>query len=417
MSQTILEKLLNGAEVEWKTLGEVCKFKNGFAFKSSLFKEVGDPIVRITNIDGKIVNTDDVKYFHMKDYIEDLTSYTVNKGDIIIAMSGATTGKIGLYNYEYTSYLNQRVGKFIPKQKILNNKYLYHYLQLKINDIFAIAGGGAQPNLSSNKLMEKFKIPIPPLSVQKEIVRILDAFTAHTAELTAELNERKKQYNYYLNKLLTFSDDEVEWKTLKDISDVQRGASPRPIAKYISDVCSGIPWIKIGDAPLNSKYINRTRQRITPEGATKSRILKKGDLILSNSMSYGRPYILELDGAIHDGWASINKISNKVLVDFLYYYLNSDDVRNYWENRINSGSVSNLNSVIINSLPIPIPSLSVQKEIVRILDSFSTLTTSISEGLPREIELRNKQYEYYRDQLLNFPKPGNDAIKHNSTNR
>ena len=90
MSQSIIEKLLKGAEVEWKPLGEVCKFKNGFAFKSSLFKEVGDPIVRITNIDGKIVNTDDVKYFQMKDYSEDLTSYTVNKGDIIIAMSGAT---------------------------------------------------------------------------------------------------------------------------------------------------------------------------------------------------------------------------------------------------------------------------------------------------------------------------------------
>ena len=195
-------------EVEWKTLGEVCKFKNGFAFKSSLFKEVGDPIVRITNIDGKIVNTDDVKYFQMKDYKEDLTSYTVNKGDIIIAMSGATTGKIGLYNYEYTSYLNQRVGKFIPKQKILNNKYLYYYLQLKINDIFAIAGGGAQPNLSSNKLMEKFKIPIPPLSVQKEIVRILDSFwtltTSISEGLPREIELRNKQYEYYRDQLLNF---------------------------------------------------------------------------------------------------------------------------------------------------------------------------------------------------------------------
>ena len=195
-------------EVEWKPLGEVCEFKNGFAFKSRLFKEEGNPIVRITNIDGNFVNTDDVKYFQMKDYKEDLTSYTVNKGDIIIAMSGATTGKIGLYNYEYTSYLNQRVGKFIPKQKILNNKYLYHFLLLKINDIFLFAGGGAQPNLSSKKLMEKFKIPIPPLSVQKEIVRILDSFwtltTSISEGLPREIELRNKQYEYYRDQLLNF---------------------------------------------------------------------------------------------------------------------------------------------------------------------------------------------------------------------
>ncbi|MBI0026807.1 restriction endonuclease subunit S [Bartonella sp. M0187] len=420
MSQTILEKLLNGAEVEWKTLGEVCKFKNGFAFKSSLFKEVGDPIVRITNIDGKIVNTDDVKYFQMKDYLEDLTSYTVNKGDIIIAMSGATTGKIGLYNYEYTSYLNQRVGKFIPKQKILNNKYLYHYLQLKINDIFAIAGGGAQPNLSSNKLMEKFKIPIPPLSVQKEIVRILDAFTTHaaelTAELTAELNERKKQYNYYRDKLLTFSDDEVEWKTVEEIFTLKNGYTP---SKSVKEYWTGgtVPWFRMEDLRAGGRILTESAQKVHINGV-KGKLFPKDSIIMSTSATVGEHALILTDFLCNQRFTNFSvRERYKAFLDikYVYYYFFVID-KKAQENT----SISSFPSVQMDALKkwlFPIPPISVQKEIVRKLDSFSTFTTSISEGLPREIELRNKQYEYYRDQLLNFPKPENDAIKHNSTNR
>ena len=203
-NRTFLEKLLDGTEVEWKPLGDVCNFQNGFAFKSSLFKDNGAPIVRITNIDGKEVNLSDVKYFLLDDYNTDMTPYKVHKGDILIAMSGATTGKIGFYNYEHPSYLNQRVGKFLPNTNILNNRYLYHYLLSKVEDIYIISGGGAQPNLSSNRLMSEVLIPIPPLSVQTEIVKILDALTA----LTSELILRQKQYEYYREKLLSHNDSE-----------------------------------------------------------------------------------------------------------------------------------------------------------------------------------------------------------------
>ena len=129
-------------------------------------------------------------------------------------------------------------------------------------------------------------------------------------------------------------------------------------------------------------------------------------------MSFGRPYILEIDGAIHDGWASISEFKHKLNSDFLYHYLSSNYVQNYWLSKINSGSVSNLNADIIKTLPIPIPypnqpekSLAEQARIAAILDKFDALTNSITEGLPREIELRQKQYAYYRDLLLNFPKP------------
>ena len=201
-------KTLIFSDLQWKTLGEVADFQNGFAFKSRLFRDNGEVIVRITNIDGKGVDLSDVKYFSISDYNTNMSPYKINKGDILIAMSGATTGKIGFYNYEYTSYLNQRVGKFIPKANILNNRYLYHYLLSKVEEIYIIAGGGAQPNLSSNKLMEKIQIPIPPIEEQERIAGILDKFdtlvNSISEGLPREIELRRKQYEYYREKLLSF---------------------------------------------------------------------------------------------------------------------------------------------------------------------------------------------------------------------
>lgn len=207
----------------------------------------------------------------------------------------------------------------------------------------------------------------------------------------------------FLEKLL--DGVEVEWKPFGEIAKIQRGASPRPISKFITDDNNGVPWIKIGDTEPGSKYVHKTEQKITAEGAKKSRVLKKGDFIISNSMSFGRPYILDIAGAIHDGWASISEFNEILNADFLYHYLVSGEVQNYWHSKINSGSVSNLNADIIKTLSIPIPcpnnpekSLAIQAEIVRILDAFTELTTKLTT----ELNLRKKQYNYYREKLLTF---------------
>ena len=286
-------------------------------------------------------------------------------------------------------------------------KFFYYYLIILELEKLNLAGG--VPSLTQSTL-NKLSIPIPPLRVQARIVEILDKFTQLEKELEAELEARKKQYAYYRDQLLNFSqypplNVNIEWKTLGEVCLVQRGASPRPIAHYLTSSSDGIPWIKIGDTKVGSKYIESTQERITIEGAQRSRQLSAGDFILSNSMSYGRPYILKIDGAIHDGWASLSEISSSILSDYLFYFLSSSKVQMYWEGKINSGSVSNLNADIIKALPIPIPPLSEQRRIVDILDRFDTLTNSISEGLPKEIALRRKQYAYYRDALLSFPRP------------
>lgn len=193
--------------------------------------------------------------------------------------------------------------------------------------------------------------------------------------------------------------DGVGYVKLGDVVSISRGASPRPIQNYLTDEEDGIPWIKIGDVSTNSKYITSTDERITREGAKKSRFLKKGTFILSNSMSFGRPYILGIDGCIHDGWISICDFEASLNSDFLYYLLRSSDVQGYWISKANSGgAVANLNSDIVRSTPIPLPPLPVQEAIVNILDRFAVYAAE----LQAELQARQQQYNYYCDTLLSF---------------
>ena len=180
---------------------------------------------------------------------------------------------------------------------------------------------------------------------------------------------------------------------------IARGASPRPIKNFITSDEDGVNWIKIGDVSPNDKYITKTNEKITKEGASKSRLLHSGDFVLSNSMSFGRPYILKIDGCIHDGWIFMSGYKNSVIAGYLYEVLNSDFVQKYWRTKANNGgAMTNLNSDIVRATSIPIPSLEEQNRIVGILDTF---TDSI-ENLKQQIAQRRKQYEFYRDQLFDL---------------
>ena len=193
--------------------------------------------------------------------------------------------------------------------------------------------------------------------------------------------------------------DGVEYKTLGEIAKIIRGASPRPIKNFITNDPDGVNWIKIGDVLPNSKYITVTQERITAAGAKKSRYVKAGDFILSNSMSFGRPYILKIDGCIHDGWLSISGFESDAISDYLYYVLTSSVIQSEMAQRASfGGAVQNLNADIVRAISIPVPPLPVQSEIVRILDNFTDLTAELTA----ELTARKKQYEFYRDKLLNF---------------
>lgn len=201
----------------------------------------------------------------------------------------------------------------------------------------------------------------------------------------------------------TLDKGDTKWMTLGEISTIVRGASPRPIKNFVTEDEEGINWIKIGDVAPESKYITATKEKITKEGAKKSRFVKKGDFILSNSMSFGRPYILKIDGCIHDGWLSISGFEKYVTPDYLYHVLTSSFIQKEMAQKAGfGGAVQNLNADIVRSISIPIPSLSEQERIVEMLDGFDVLCNDATNGLVAEVEARRKQYEYYRDKLLTF---------------
>ena len=186
------------------------------------------------------------------------------------------------------------------------------------------------------------------------------------------------------------------------VAKICRGASPRPINQFITKE-NGVNWIKIGDVETGAKYITETKEKITFEGAEKSRKVTIGDFILSNSMSFGRPYILKIDGCIHDGWLSISEFNDYFIPDYLYHLLNSTIIQKEMKQRASfGGAVQNLNADIVRSLVLTIPPLQEQQRIVDILDKFDAYCNDLTQGLPAEIELRQRQYEYYRDKLLTF---------------
>ena len=164
-------------------------------------------------------------------------------------------------------------------------------------------------------------------------------------------------------------------KTLGDICEIERGGSPRPIDKFITTDPNGINWIKIGDATASGKYIYKTGQKIKPEGVKRSRMVYKGDFILSNSMSFGRPYIMRTTGCIHDGWLVLHQ--PKVDPDYLYHILGSDLVFNQFDRLAAGSTVRNLNIGLAKSVVIPYPPLPEQRRIVGILDeAFAGIATA-----------------------------------------
>jgi type I restriction enzyme S subunit len=325
-------------------------------------------------------------------------------GDILICAgsgSKAHIGKVAFINED----MPQTFGGFMAvlrTNEAVESRFLFHLL---VGDTFSGYLKSALSTTTINNLntgvMRGFRIPVPPLEVQREIVRILDPFTQLEAELEAELEARRRQYEHYAGALLS-SDHRVPRARFGDVARIVRGASPRPIQNFITDSPDGVPWIKIGDVPACGKYITRTGQRVTLEGAAKSRRVQPGDFVLSNSMSFGRPYISKIDGYIHDGWLAISGFEESFISDYLYYLLRSSPMQEEFARRAGAGTVKNLNAEIVRSVEVPVPTKDAQARVVELLDKFDALVNDLSVGLPAELAARRKQYEYYRDRLLTF---------------
>ena len=372
--------LLNGAKVEWKPLGEVCELKRGRVIsKEYLNENVGEYPV----YSSQTVNNGEIGKIKTFDFEQEAVTWTTD---------GANAGTV-FYREGCFSITNVCGLITIKNIQILTYKYLYYWLSIEAKK--HVYSGMGNPKLMS-KQMEKIPIPVPPLSVQQEIVRILDKFTQLEAELEAELDCRKRQYKYYRDMLLTSDENQVEWKTLGEVGKVRMC---KRILKHQTSHIGEIPFYKIGTfGKQPDAFISK---EIFTEYKEKYNYPKKGEILISASGTIGRTVVFDGEDAYFQD-SNIVWIENderEVLNKFLFYYYK---VVNW--NISEGGTIKRLYNDNLSKIKIPIPPIEEQERIAGILDKFDTLVNSISEGLPREIELRRKQYEYYREKLLSFPK-------------
>lgn len=394
--QELINKLCpNG--VEFKKLKELAEIGTGSSDKKD------------ANMNGKY------PFFVRSKNIEKHNAFEFDEEAIIIPGEG---GIGDIFHYIKGKYaLHQRVYRIHFTCDSINVKFAYYYLFAHFKSFIKKKAVSATVTSIRKPMIEDFFLPIPPIEVQEEIVRILDSFSDYAAELQAELQARKQQYEYYRNLLLTFNpsaygcgtDDEqkdgvttwgghnykIEWKKMGEIGNI---CMCKRILKHQTNTKSGIPFYKIGTfGKVADSYIS---EDLFMEYKKKYSFPQKGEILISASGTIGRAVIYDGEDAYFQDsnivW--INNDESMVLNKYLYYFYQIVD----WN--VEGGTIKRLYNTNLSNTPIPIPPLELQEKIVAILDRFETLVNDLTNGLPAEIAAVKDQYEYYRNKLLTFKK-------------
>ena len=390
-----IERLLDGAEVEWKPLGDVADIYGGLTGKSKSDFEHGNALfVSYKNIYNNYeVNSQELSKVKVS---ETEQQHKIEYGDILFTGSSETAEEVA-YSSAVTTHFNEAVYlnsfsfgvRFHKDIELIPefSKHLFRGSYMR-KQLAKTASGVTRFNVSKTRF-KKILIPIPPLSVQRKLVEILDKFTELEAELEAELDCRKRQYEYYRNKLLAFDMlntppeklNNLTVKTLEEVAEIKRGR--RLVRKELSE---------------KGRYAV-FQNSMTPLG-----------FYDKSNVGGDTTFIISAGAAGEVGYSSVNFWA----ADDIYYFIPITTICSKYlyhflltkqptiKGQVRRASVPRLAKNAFAKIKIPIPPLSEQQRIVSILDKFDTLTSSISEGLPKEIELRRKQYEYYREQLLSF---------------
>lgn len=421
---------------EWVRLGEVIEIIGGVSYKKGdvLVDNFGMRVLRGGNIqNNSLILYDDDVYIN-KDSIA--KEKIIREGDIIIVASTGSKTVIGKPAFIEKDYENIAIGAFlriIRPINILNSKYIskIFFSGIYRNYIRNISKGTNINNVK-NEYLNNFIIPLPPLAEQKRIVEKVDQLFTLIDELDSNKEDLLEVINLTRNQVLQEAiqgklveqnpEDEPasvlldrikeerdklvkekkirkpkklppieeeekpfaipegwEWVRLGEALNIRRGASPRPIKKYLTDDENGINWIKIGDATDNSKYITSVNEKITPDGAKKSVYLKSGTLVMSNSMSFGKAYILDVDGCIHDGWLAFEFNKDYLETELLQFFLNASYDR-FDKLAVGTG-VRNLNIDRVRATVIPLPPLAEQKRIVKKVDAIMDMLDELESQL------------------------------------
>ncbi|MCT7533913.1 restriction endonuclease subunit S [Aliarcobacter cryaerophilus] len=365
---------------EWKKLGKIAKLQNGFAFKSKLFVNDGLPIVRIKNIKNEKVLLDDVVYFNVEYYGKKLDSYQIKKNDILIAMSGATTGKIGLYDTEEISYLNQRVGLFRIENSNLRS-YLFYFLSTQIEKNLELSLGAAQPNLSTEQI-NNIELPFPPFEEQKRIVAKLDILFAKIDKAIALHQKNIDEADIFMASVLNDVFVElngVYQKRQLDSFDKKMSSGGTPSRKEKLYWDNGtIDWFSSGE--LNQLYTLPSKEKITQLGLekTSTKLFSKGTLLIGMyDTAAMKMSILSNDGSCNQAIVGFKSDESELNILFLKYqleYLKKDILEQRQGVR-----QQNLNLSKIKNIEIEYPPLKTQQKVVSYLDEISQKMEKIKQ--------------------------------------
>ena len=413
-----IERLLDGAEVEWRVIGEVAEIYGGLTGKTKSDFEDGNALfVSYKNIyDNYEVKEEELDKVRIS---EGEKQNKVEYGDILFTGSSETAEEVAFSSavtthFQEAVYLNSfSFGVRFHKDTVLIpqfSKHLFRGLSMR-KQLVRTASGVTRFNVSKVRF-KKLLIPIPPIHTQQRIVDILDKFTELEAELEAELEGRKRQYEYYRNHLLSIEllnkgkqkTDKIKIMTLGELGTFTRGSG----LQKKDFTPTGVGCIHYGQIYTHyGTWTTTTLSFVSNETAHRLKHVEHGDIIITNTSENVQDVCkavvyLGKEQIVTGGHASIFKPSKHIDGKYLAYYTQTIWFAREKRKYAKGTKVIDVSANDLAKIQIPIPPLSEQQRIVSILDKFDTLTTSISEGLPKEIELRRKQYEYYRDRLLSF---------------
>ncbi|GAA6885277.1 hypothetical protein AOH231_05810 [Helicobacter pylori] len=322
----------------------------------------------------------------------------------------------------------------LPKNPTINIRFIFFYMQ---TIPYNISGEHTRQWISR---YSQITIPIPPLEIQQEIVKILDAFTELNTELNTELKARKKQYQYYQNMLLDFkgiylnhkdakmgaktypkrlktllqtlAPKGVEFKTLEEVFEIKNGYTPSKNNPEFWEKGT-IPWFRMEDIRENGRILKDSIQHIPPKALKGKKLFPKNSIIISTTATIGEHALLIVDSLANQQFTFLSKKANcDLALDMKFFFYQCFLLGEWCKKNTNVSGFASVDMTAFKKYKFPIPPLEIQQEIVKILDQFSILTTDLLAGIPAEIKARKKQYEYYREKLLTFkPLTPNKEVK------
>ena len=396
--------------VEWKTLGEVGTFYGGLTGKSKKDFENGNAKF----ITYKNVYSNPALLIDITDTVNispDEKQNKVQYGDILFTGSSETPDECAMSSVltihtDENLYLNSFCFGFrFNSLENINPNFYKHYFRCENarKQLNKTAHGTTRYNVSKKEFAQ-ISIPIPPLAVQAEIVNLLDKFTQLSAELKAELKLRRKQYDYYRNHLLSFDSNSttVQWMPLGEVFEQRNGYTPSKANPAFWEGGT-IPWFRMEDIREHGRVLSDAIQHITPAAVKGKGLFEAGSFILATTATIGEHALLIADSLANQQFTNlkIRKSLEKTLqTKFVFHYMFVVD--DFCKKHTNKSGFESVDMEALRNMPFPIPPIAEQERIVAFLDKFETLVNDLSKGLPAEIALVQKQYEYYRNLLLTF---------------